>query len=506
MRALLELKRVSKRFGSQLALDRVDLDVRAGEVHALVGHNGSGKSTLVKILAGFHQPDDGDLAIDGSPLELGDGEAARAAGLRFVHQDLALVDSLSVIDNVMLGETYPQTRPRRIDWRRARHEVTELMISQGYEIDVQAPVANLRPVERTGVAIARALRGGSVPARVLVLDEPTAALPANAVESLFGALRRLRERGLGIIYISHHLEEVFSIAERVTVLRDGERVTTRPTAGLTEDELVELMIGRTVNAHQRSIRTEVNRGRLALQVRGLAAGGLIALDLDVAEGEVVGLAGVAGSGRDEAAAALFGALPRRGTVKVNGRIVPPDRPDASIASGLGMVGANRARTGLVGRFTVAQNLTLARIDGSLAGWFLSHKREERDSLEWLDLIELRPRDPSKPVTELSGGNQQKVLLGRWLRALPSVLLVDQPTEGVDIGTVEQIYRVIRRRADEGTAFVISSPDTDELVALCDRVLVLSRGVVAAELTGSQIERDLIDQLCLSATAPRGGAR
>jgi len=497
---LLRVTGVSKRFAGQPALEDFTLTLEPGQVHALVGHNGSGKSTFVKLLCGFHRPEAGAEAwVGDEAFVLGDAQAARRAGLRFVHQDLGLVGSLPVVDNVVLGEVYPTRRLRTIDWAVARRQVADLLADLGYDIDPRRPVDRLSLIERTGVAIARALRDGEN-ARVLVLDEPTAALPADAVERLFAVVRRLRDQGLAILYISHHLDEVSAIADQVTVLRDGRKVATRQVNGLPEDELVELIVGHTVEQQSRPPEPPSPPiGTAALSVRDLRAGALRRLDLDVAPGEVVGVAGVAGSGRDDLAGALFGAAPRLGTVSVAGRVIPAERPEAAISSGLGLLPADRAHTGLVPNLGVAQNLTLARLEASCRGLLLRRRRERCDSLAWLERLDVRPCDPSKPIEQLSGGNQQKVLLGRWLRAGVDVLIVDEPTQGVDVGSVEQIHELIRARARRGTAFVVCSSDTDELVRLCHRVVVLNRGLVVDELRGAAIGRDAIDRLCLRTT-------
>lgn len=495
--AALELAAVSKRFGAQLVLDDLALTVRPGEVHALVGHNGSGKSTLVKILAGFHQPEPGARGtVHGVPFTPGDNRATQTAGIRFVHQDLGLVETMSVLDNITLGRAYPTRGPGAIDWPRARADARTLLTSLGYDIDPRARVGGLSLVDRTGVAIARAVRGGESATRVLVLDEPTAALPAAGVRALFEVIGRLRAAGVGVLYISHHLEEVFEVSQRVTVLRDGKRVDTRNTAELTGGELVELMVGREVDLG-RPATTPARSGHAVLRVTGLAADHLRGIDFEVGRGEILGVAGVSGSGRDELPGALFGSLPRRGELVLDGRPVPPKRPDVSIRRGLGLLAADRAVTGLIGPMSVRQNLTLPKLRSSLRGLFLDQRAEEQDSRQWLGTLGVKLRHPSQPITELSGGNQQKVLLGRWLRAGPAVLVLDEPTQGVDVGAVDAIYALIRRHAARGMAFLVCSSDTDELVALCHRVVVLNRGRVEAEARGADIRRDVIDRLCLT---------
>lgn len=497
--SLFEASGVHKRFGSQLALADFAFDLDRREVHGLVGHNGSGKSTFVKILAGFHQPENGARAsVGGMAFTLGDPRSAHEAGLRFVHQDLGLVETLNAVDNIVLGGTYPSHRFGRIDWRGARAQARELLASLGYEVDLRRPVGELALIDQAGIAISRALRvDGAGPARMLVLDEPTAALPSAAVARLFDVIRGLRSTGIGVLYISHHLDEIFEIADRVTVLRDGRKMATRPTSDITESALVELMVGKTVGVPQRSEAASRRLTAPLLEVRDLGGGAVERFDLDLGAGEVVGVAGVAGSGRDDVAGALFGSVTRRGRVLVEGELLPPERPDLSIKLGLGLLPSDRGRTGLVHNLSVCENLTLPKLDSSFRGLFLNRRREERGSLEWLARLDIQPREPSKQVALLSGGNQQKVLLGRWLRAEPHVLILEEPTQGVDVGAIETIYTIIRRAAERGVGFLICSSDTDELVTLCDRVLVLNRGLVVSEVTEGDLRRDTIDRLSLT---------
>jgi ribose transport system ATP-binding protein len=495
---VLAVSHVSKCFDAHRALDSLTFDVKPGEVHALVGHNGSGKSTFVKVLSGFHEPEPGyQASAGGAPLTLGSSRASHEAGLRFVHQELGLVDHLSVVDNVILGSAFPTRRLGSIDWRLAQRQVAELLDRLGYSLDVREPVAGLSPIHRTAVAIARALHGDTPP-HTLVLDEPTAALPTSGVSALFEVVRRLRADGIGVIYISHHMDEVFEIADRVTVLRDGRRVATLPTSELDTDTLIELIVGARVDLSRNNSPVRGDR-RPLVKVHELRAAGVDGIDFEVLEGEIVGIAGIAGSGRDTVAGAMFGSLPRTGSVTVDGKEVRPERPERAIAAGLGFIGANRAVTGVIPFLSIRENLTLPRLDAALRGFFLNPRREARDTRPWLSRVDVRPANPEMRADHLSGGNQQKVLLARWLRSLPRVLLIDEPTQGVDVGAVERIYQVIRQAADRGTSFVVSSSNSDELVALCTRVLVLNRGRIVDELVGDAITREAIDRSCLAGT-------
>jgi ribose transport system ATP-binding protein len=333
----------------------------------------------------------------------------------------------------------------------------------------------------------------------LVLDEPTAALPTSGVSALFEVIERLRADGIGVIYISHHLDEVFDIADRVTVLRDGSQVATRPIGELDPDGLIELIVGSSVDLGKTQASNKAAKPPI-LQIQALSAAGISGVDLAVAPGEIVGVAGIAGSGRDTLAAATFGALPRTGKIVLGTQELRPEQPKDAIAAGLGFIGANRAETGIIPFLSIRENMTLPHLRGALSGLFLSARREARDVRPWLGRVDIRPPEPEKRADQLSGGNQQKVLLARWLRALPRVLLIDEPTQGVDVGAVELIYQVIRDAANGGTAFVVSSSNSDELVALCTRVLVLNRGHIVAELAGDSLTSQAIDHACLAGPA------
>jgi ribose transport system ATP-binding protein len=496
---LLSVERVTKRFGRTTALADFSFDLRAGEVHALVGHNGSGKSTFVKVLAGYHQPEPGAAAvINDETFALGNPQVARSAGLRFVYQDLGLVESLDATDNMNLGSTYPSHRFRRINWRAARDDARQRLAELGYEFDVTVPAGALPLVHRTGIAIAKALQRSGPPIHVLILDEPTAALPAAEVADLFAVITKLRDTGLGIVYISHHLEEVFAISDRVTVLRDGRHVATRATKDLSESTLIDLMVGGVETYGRAGVRnTGLDGTPPVLTVTGISSGVLRDADLEVWPGEIVGIAGVAGSGREEFAGVLFGATTRRGDVTVGDHLVPPSRPDAAIARGLGLLPADRARTGLIYNLSVLENLTLPMLPARFRGVAIDRVKERQDVMTWLGKLDIRPTDPDLPVGALSGGNQQKLLLGRWLRVAPKVLILDEPTQGVDVGAVARIYGIVREYAEQGLAFLVCSSDTDELVALCDRVVILSRGAVVGEVSGADLRRDVIDRICLA---------
>ena len=487
---------VSKTFGSQRVLKDLELGIGAGEVHAIVGHNGSGKSTLVKILAGFHQPDPGARAtVDGAAFELGSASAAEAAGLRFVHQDLGLVQTMDTVDNLHLEIPYPLRLGRRIDWPAAKRRATDSLAALGFDFDVSVPVGDLTPTQQTGVAIARAIQGGRHESRVIVLDEPTAALPAPDVEMLFGVIRNLQSRGLGILYISHHLEEVFALADRITVLRDGARVTTKATQDLDEERLVALVVGQALAVSGRSARPS-SQAQPILAVRQLTGKSLNGVSLVLRPGEVVGVTGVDGSGREELAAAIFGGVHRNGEVEVGGQLLPDLRPDVAVERGVGLVPAERARDATLARLSMADNLTIASVKTAARGLRLDRAGTCAETQHWAQRLKISPYRPEAPIETLSGGNQQKVILARWLRTSPKVLLLDEPTKGVDVAAVAAIWGLVDDAARAGTAILACSSDTDELAANCDRVLVLRRGTVAAEVKRQDLDATRLDALAI----------
>ena len=478
----LALRGVSKLFAGQRALDAVDFTVRAGETHALVGANGSGKSTLIKILAGFHEPEPGaEIVVNGAPLASGSPAASHAAGLRFIHQDLGLIGSLSIAENLELGGEYPGR------WwlsdRAERDAAARVLRAYGIDADAAAPLESLPPTQQTLLAIARAVESGLGDGGVLFLDEPTAALPPEEVQHLHALLARLKSRGVTIVYVTHRLTEVFEIAERVTVLRDGRRVATEPVGELDHDRLVELILGARLEP------VDPGAGRVrdgsVLAVSGLAGGAVRSASFAVGAGEVVGLTGLMGSGYEEVLGLVFGAREREaGSVVLEGAVLDGAVPGASIAAGLAFAPAERRRYGAMLDWTLRENLTLPRIPSRGPLRWLSDRDEAREARGWLERLAVRPADPEQRFMALSGGNQQRLVLARWLRCGARALLLDEPTLGVDAGAKRAIYAELRAAADAGAAVVVSSSDTEELWELCDRVLVMGAGRIEAELAGA----------------------
>jgi len=473
---LLEMRNVTKRFGAFEALKGVDFDLYPGEVHALLGENGAGKSTLMKIVAGVQPATSGTLRVGGEEVAFRGVGDAQAHGVAMVYQELALATDLSVAENLFLGRLEPFVSHRRLA-ERAR----PLLEQVDLDVPPLTALGALAVGEQQLVEIARAL---GQERRVLVFDEPTAALSSAETERLFGLIRRLKERGVGIVYISHRLEEVFAIADRVTVLRDGRRVLTAPLAELTPDDVVRAMVGREVLRFQRepTVRAAAPPFRFEYGGDGLAPGAI-----ELRPGEIVGAAGVVGSGRNKLLATLFGL---GGEARLDGARVAS--PADAIAKGMFLVPEDRKLAGLVLDLSVRENLTLAILPRLVrAGMFLDRRQEGQEARRWIERLHLRPPEPEKPVVELSGGNQQKVVVGKALATGPRVLLLDEPTRGVDVGARSEIYRVIDELAREGMAILVASSDTEELVGLADRLLVFRHGRVAVELTRPLDDKEVV---------------
>jgi ribose transport system ATP-binding protein len=498
----LHIHSLSKTFPGQVALRDVALDIEEGEIHALVGQNGSGKSTLIKILAGFHQPDANHVVtMRGAEFEIGNAAAAHAAGIRFVHQDLGLVESVSTVENLAFGFGYDTGFGKRIKWRSETKRAKQLLADLGFDIDVRIPVGALGAAERTGVAIARALQDVDQGVSIVVLDEPTASLPGADVDRLFDAVRRLKARGISVIFVSHHLEEVFEIADRVTVLRDGQVVGSKKIGELTMDSLIELIVGRRVLAEsaQRSI-SEASAPRLV--VENLFGPGINDLSLGVRPGEVLGVTGLTGSGRDTLVGLLSGATPRfGGRVLIEGEELPNANPRGALRRGLAFVPVSRVRNGLLPLMSVRSNLTIANVERNKRGLRLSHNDERNETRDWIGKLSVVTAGTEAPISTLSGGNQQKVMMARSFRLSPKVLLVDEPTQGVDIGAKEEIHAFIDQAAADGTAVLVCSTDSTELARVCDRVVVMYRGEIAQTITRANgLTAEAIDRAILAGSA------
>jgi ribose transport system ATP-binding protein len=493
----LEARHISKSFGGTRALDAAGIELRRGEVHALLGQNGSGKSTLIRILAGFHAPDPGaELMVGGRPvpLPLPPGRAPEL-GLRFVHQDLGLIPSLSVLENLLLDEL-ATARWRHLSWRRERERARRSLARLGVDIDPRATVASLTPLERAQLAILRAVEATP---DVLVLDEPTAFLPGSEREQLYALVRGIAAGGRSVLLVSHDLGEVREVANRVTVLRDGSVVRTAEAASIGAAELVELVVGR---------RLEPLDGRLggprwapapeAVRIVGLRGGVVRDVSIELRAGETVGLAGLVGSGFDEVPYLLFGVGGRRaGRMTLGGGELDlaAMTPQRALAAGLALLPADRARDGAVGSLAIEANVTLPVLDRYAGARGLDRRRLLRDVAAMLEENRITPREPRAAFETLSGGNQQRTLLAKWLQTDAPLLLLDEPTRGVDVWARLEIAAAIRALAERGMVILCASTDHELLASICSRVLIFSGGDVVLELAGEEVTKERITERC-----------
>jgi ribose transport system ATP-binding protein len=482
-RTALTVRGLSKTYAGNVALDSLFLQVRPGEIHALLGGNGSGKTTAIKILAGVEHADPGgEIVVGDVTTGVSDWTPARAhaAGLRFVHQQPAVFPHLSVAENLAIGAEFPKGIGGRIDWS-ALHAHTQRLLDR-YQIRAtsKTPLGLLRAADRSRVAIVRALQDrDEADSGVLVLDEPTAALPDAEVEHLLDALRGYAAAGQTILYVSHRLDEVLSVADRITVLRDGRKVDTVETKGLTESRLIELIVGRPLDRMFPAPAVEVSEDS-ALTVRGLTGGPLRGVDLTLRRGEVLGIAGLLGSGRSELLRMIFGAYPvDAGTMTLDGAPYQPSRPDAAMKAGVAYVPEDRQAEGLLQSMSVRQNLSAGSSSSYFRGLLWRHQEERADTQRSISDFLIHLVSDQQPIETLSGGNQQKVILARWLRRKPKVLLLDEPTQGVDVAARSEIYQLVRKATAQGTSVLLVVSEPEELAHAADRVAILRGGRITA---------------------------
>lgn len=482
---VLELSRVVKSFGAVVALRSGSIRVEQGSIHALVGENGAGKSTLVKIVAGLYRRDAGEFRLRGEEVDFSSTAQAKEAGVAVIYQEPTLFPDLSVTENVFMGRQ-PKGRFGRIDRRRMRQEVESLFQRLGVGIDPDRLAEGLSIADQQIIEIAKAV---SLDARLLIMDEPTAALSGVEVERLFAVARSLRDEGRGIVFISHRFDEVFSLCDTITVMRDGSYVSSDPTADVSEDEIVRRMVGRDVT--ELFPKQETVIGESLLEVSGLSSAGVFAdVDFTVRAGEIVALAGLVGAGRSEIARAVFGVDGYdSGTVRLAGRAIPKRRPTAAMAAGLALVPEDRRKQGLVLEESVARNSTLAiRTRLSKLG-LIRNASENASARVWASRLQLKTNALDTLVGTLSGGNQQKVVLGKWLSTEPRVLIIDEPTRGIDVGTKAEVHRLLSELAGRGMGILMISSELPEVLGMADRVLVVREGRITAELDRAQADAE-----------------
>jgi rhamnose transport system ATP-binding protein len=478
---LLEVRGVTKSFGAVAAVAGVSFPLFDGEAHALVGENGAGKSTIVKMLAGVHRPDDGTLLLDGEPVEFSSPADAKAAGIAVIYQEPTLFPDLTVEENIVMGR-HPRRGLGMIDRAAIRAEAERLFARLGVRIDPARPARGLSIADQQIVEIAKAL---SADARVLVMDEPTAALSLVEVERLFSVARALRDEGKAIMFISHRFEEITELCQRVTVMRDGKHVSTDPLDDVTVDEMVRRMVGRDLDAL--FPKQDVEPGAVVLEVEGLSREGVFRdISFSVRAGEIVAFAGLVGSGRSEVVQAVFGVDDRdTGVVRLNGKKLRAGSPRAAMAAGMALVPEDRRQQGLVMDLSIERNVTLPRSRALSTFGLLFGTGERREAVRWTGRLRTKYRRIGDPVATLSGGNQQKVVLAKWLAMAPKVLIVDEPTRGIDVGTKAEVHRLMSSLAAEGVAVVMVSSELPEVLGMADRVLVMREGRIVAEIARAE---------------------
>ncbi|MFD7604562.1 sugar ABC transporter ATP-binding protein [Streptomyces mirabilis] len=492
---LLRIEGIRKTFPGVVALDSVDFDLRRGEVHVLLGENGAGKSTLIKMLSGAYQPDSGRVLVDGEEVRVHGAQDSERLGIATIYQEFNLVPDLTVAENIFLGR-----QPRRyglIDRKRMEAEAAELLERVGVSVSPRARVRELGIARLQMVEIAKAL---SLNARVLIMDEPTAVLTSEEVEKLFAIVRRLREDGVGIVFITHHLEEIAALGDRVTVIRDGKSVGQVP-ASTTEDELVRLMVGRSIEQQYPRVRAAVDdgSGTTLLTVEGLTRDGVFHdVSFEVRAGEVVGIAGLVGAGRTEVVRAVFGADPYdKGTVKVAGSALRRHDVNAAMAAGIGLIPEDRKGQGLLLDASVEENLGLVTMRAATHGGLVDLKGQRAAAARIAEQLGVRMAGLGQHVRTLSGGNQQKVVIGKWLLADTKVLILDEPTRGIDVGAKVEIYQLVNELTAAGAAVLMISSDLPEVLGMSDRVLVMAQGRIAGELSADEATQDSVMALAVS---------
>ena len=496
---VLVLRDVAKSFGSVLALRSGSLTVRSGSIHGLVGENGAGKSTLVKIVAGVHRRDAGTFELGGTAVDFASTADSKAAGIAVIYQEPTLFPDLSVTENIFMGRQ-PLGRGRRIDRAGMHAEATELFHRLGVAIDPRRPARGLSIADQQIIEIAKAI---SLDARVLIMDEPTAALSGVEVDRLFAVARSLRDEGRALVFISHRFDEVFDLCDTVTVMRDGEYVSTDEISDTSVDEIVARMVGREVS--DLFPKSPATIGDVVLEVAGLTTAGTFHdISFTVRSGEIVGLAGLVGAGRSEIARAVFGVDPYdAGTVRIGGRAIPAHSPRAAIRAGVAFVPEDRRRQGLVVDGSVARNVAAVIRRGLTRGGVLTTAAETRAAGPWAARLAVKTSALDMAAATMSGGNQQKVVLAKWLATNPRLLIIDEPTRGIDIGTKAEVHRLLSDLAGQGMAVLMISSELPEVLGMADRVLVVREGHLTAELDGAEATPEAVMRAATAATQAAG---
>jgi rhamnose transport system ATP-binding protein len=487
---ILELRNISKQFSGVEVLHQVPFSLRRGEVHALLGENGAGKSTLVKIITGVHQPDGGEIILDGVQVHFGNTRESRQAGIAAIYQELSLFPDLDVAENIFVGRQ-PTTLGGRIDWRKLYAEAEKLLASLGVHLQLKQKARTLSIAQQQMVEIARAF---SINARILIMDEPTSSLTLNEVADLFRLVRRLRDEGTAIIFISHRLEELFELADRVTVLRDGTFVDSRQMRDVTTDELIRMMVGRKIT--NMFPKQDVQPGKVILKVDHLTrAGAFKDISFELHQGEILGMAGLVGAGRTNVARAIFGIEPpNSGTIQLEGREIRIVSPEQAIGLGLAYVPEDRQLHGLIPPMNITENISLPMLQEYAQRGWLRDRVERSATFQAARQMEVRANNIWQKARELSGGNQQKVVLAKWLSTKPKILILDEPTRGIDVGTKAAVHELMSKLASEGMAILMISSELPEVLGMSDRIIVMFEG----QMTGSFSRAEATQERVISA--------
>ena len=486
---ILTLKNITKEFPGVKALDDVTINIERGTIHGLVGENGAGKSTLIKVLAGIYQPNKGEIILDGKPCRFNSPIEARRAGISVVHQEIKLAEPLSVAENMFLGNV--QLKNGLVDWKGMRRRAREIVEDLGMDIDINAQVSSLTVAKKQIVEIMHAINNNS---RILIMDEPSAVLTDRELEVMFRIVKQLRDKGITIIYISHRLDEIFGLCSNVSVLRDGRHIDTIPVASVDRQGLINMMVGREMG--QEYPKEVGNVGGTILEVKNLSRGILQDISFEVKSGEVFGISGLVGAGRTELARAILGIdKPESGEVYVRGKKVHYRTFADAIRDGLGLIPEDRKLQGLVQIMSVKRNTTLVNMKRVLHAGVISSSLEEKLSKEYADKLHVVTPSMEAEVQYLSGGNQQKVVIAKWLFQNSEILFLDEPTRGIDVGAKAEIYRLINRMAKEGKTIIMISSEMPELLGMCDRIMVMHEGHKMGELNAAEATQAKIMALC-----------
>jgi ABC-type sugar transport system ATPase subunit len=484
---ILSAREISKRFGGLLALDKVGLDVRYGEVHAVVGENGAGKSTFMRILGGIIKRDSGEVVFQQQQVDFSNPIESISAGIAVIHQELSMLPTLNVIENIFMGRM--ENRLGKILWKKLEQKTIEAMNQVGLHIDPYSLAHHLSISQRQLIEIAKAL---SINASLIIMDEPNSSLTQTETRQLFAVIEGLKKRGISIIYVSHKIEEVLQIADRITVLRDGKYIGTIERADASQGKIVQMMVGRELQREM--ARSEHRTGEILLEVRNLSGRRFQDISFCLHKGEILGFAGLVGAGRSEIARAIFGVDPYdSGEVLVEGRVVRFQSTKQSIQSGLAMLQEDRKELSLFMGLPIWFNIAISRLPGISPGGILVKKRIDKLVQKFIRNLDIKISSPEYPVSSLSGGNQQKTTLARWLATEPKVLILDEPTHGIDVGAKAEIYKIMRQLAEQGMGILLISSELPEIVAISDRVVVMHEGTMTALLDHGEINEDTIMQ-------------